>query len=94
MRVKLQNCRLNGVLEAAAFRIANLQSFGLRVCSIYIYAWMHVEICMCGYLFNGMGLTATMLMFLVSAWEILRELYVGRILPATYFHYINAFICS
>ena len=43
MRVKLQNCRLNRVLEAAAFRVANLQSFGLRVlCGVYIYAWMYV----------------------------------------------------
>ena len=27
-------CRMNRVLEAAAFRIANFQSFDLRVCSM------------------------------------------------------------
>ena len=52
---------------------------------------MYVKICMlCGYLFKGLGLTATMLMFLVSACEILRELmmHAVRILPVNYFHYI------
>ena len=76
MRFKLQKCRLNRVLEAAAFRIANLQSFGLRVWGMYIlYAWMNVEN-VCGVIFfkASVGLTATMLMFLASAWEILREL--------------------
>ena len=44
---------------------------------------------MCGYHFKGMGLTATMLMLVVSAWEILRELmHAVRILPVNYFHYI------
>ena len=46
---------------------------------------MYVKLRICGHHFKGMGLTATMLMFLVFASEILRELHAVRILPLLIF---------